>query len=125
MEGLFYYHDSDGITYLSFYPDGRVISYGKYSKLNQLLQTFPGFRIETDTVLYSRGFYQLDFGGGINIYLKGEYGKMVYRGTILDQNTIELSYRCPITNFEKTATFFRFSSHPHIIHIELSDTYRN
>lgn len=125
MEGLFFYHDSDGITYLNFYPDGRIISYGKYTKLNQPLQTFPGYRIETDNVHYSRGFYQLDFGGGINIYLKGRFGKMVYRGTIQDENTIDLSYSCPFTNFRKSATFLRYSPGEHIIHFEISDTYAN
>ena len=48
MEGLFFYHDSDGITYLNFYPDGRIISYGKYTKLNQPLQTFPGYSEYSD-----------------------------------------------------------------------------
>jgi hypothetical protein len=124
MEGLYYYHDFEGLTFLHFYPgfpNGRVISIGKYTKLDQCFQAYPWLRLDSDFVQFSRGFYEINEGNKIRIVIKGDFGKLVYRGTIRKNGTIELSYKCPISNAGKSATFLRFSEENHIIHIELSD----
>ncbi len=124
MEGLFFYHDIDDITFFLFYPDGRVISFGKSAKLDQPLQTFPGFRIKSDTTHFSRGVYHIDIWDNIRITVKGSYGKVVYQGFIRDED-IDLYYRCPFTNIKKSATYIRFSKEHHIIHFELHQSILN
>lgn len=125
MEGLFYNHDADSNTFLRFYPDGRVISYGKYTRFDQVLQTFPRFRVESDKVHFSRGIYHTDIWDNIRIVLKGYYGKIEYNGFIRDEDTVDLFYNCPFTCARKLVTFIRFSASEHIIHIEVTDTYPN
>ena len=118
MDGLFYNHDMDGITFFLFYPDGRVISFGKSAKFDQPLQTYPGFRIKSDTTHFSRGTYRIDIWDNIRITVKGSYGKIIYQGFIRDEN-IDLFYRCPFSNCKKLVTFIRFSKEHHIIHFKL------
>ena len=110
MDGLFYNHDIDGITFFLFYTDGRVISFGKSAKFDQPLQT--------DTTHFSRGFYHIDIWDNIRITVKGSYGKIVYQGFIRDEN-IDLFYRCPFSNCKKLVTFIRFSKEHHIIYFKL------
>ena len=125
MEGLFYHHDSDGLTFLRFFSDGRVISFGKSTRFDQVLLTFPRFRVESDKVHYSRGIYHIDIWDNIRIVLKGCLGKMEYNGFIRDEDTIDLLYSCPFTCARKLVTFLRYSIDEHIIHIEISDAYPN
>lgn len=125
MEGLFYYHDIDELTFLRFYPDGRVVRYGRYNRHNRIFNTYHWFTLAEEQTHLARGIYQLDNGNGIRMVFKSDFGTMVYRGTILDENTIELSYGCPLTNFRKSASFFRFSLEQHQVQLEASEIYTN
>jgi len=125
MNGLYYYHDFDELTFLKFYSDGRVIRYGRYTRHDRMFRSYLWFTLDKEQTHISRGIYQLDKNDGIRLVFKSDYGTMIYRGTIRDENTIDLSYGCPYTNFGKSATFLRFSSEQYKIHIELSDTYTN
>lgn len=125
MDGLFYYHDGDGITFLRLYADGRVISYGKSTKFDQFLQTFPWFRVESDKILFAKGKYKVEKEARIRILVIGEYGKMDYHGRILDADTMALFCRCRFTNYRKSETYRRFSDEKHIIHFEVSDSLRH
>lgn len=125
MEGLFYHHDYESITFFRFFADGRAISYGTYTRFDQHFHSYLWFTLETENVYYSRGFYQLKNGNGIRIVFKSDFGTMVYRGTILDNNSLDLLSKCPFNNFGKSETFMRYSSKQYIIHIELSDTCAN
>lgn len=124
MEGLFYYHGFDEFTFFRFYSDGRVIRYGRYTKHDRMFHSYVWFTLEEEQTHISHGIYQLDKNDGIRLVFKSDYGTMVYRGTIRDEN-IDLSYGCPITNFKKSETFLRYSSEHHIIHIELSEINTN
>ena len=124
MDGLFYNHDLDGITFFLFYSDGRVISFGKSTKYDQPLQTFPGFKVDSDIIHFSRGFYKVDIWDSIVITVKGNFGKIVYDGYIRDEY-IDLYYRCPFTNIKKSATYTRFSEEHHIIHFKLHQSILN
>jgi hypothetical protein len=125
MEGLFYYHDADELTFIRLYPDGRVIRYGRYTKHDRMFHSYVWFTLEEEQTHMFRGIYQLEKGNGIRIVFKSDFGTMVYRGTILDNNSIELLSKCPFNNFGKSATFMRYSSEHYKIHIMLSDTYAN
>jgi hypothetical protein len=92
MEGLFYSHDYDGITLFGFYPDGRVVSMFKSTKFDQQLRTYPWFKVDSDIIHFSRGFYKVDIWDSIVITIKGNFGKIVYDGYIRDEN-IDLYYR--------------------------------
>jgi hypothetical protein len=120
MEGLFYNHNIQGIVWLMFYPDGRVISGDNSTKFDQF--TSQWFDAKSYKVHYSRGIYQIGEGGKIRIVIKGEdFGTLVYRGTIINDDTVELSCRCPFTNYMKSATYLRFSEGNHLIHMEISN----
>lgn len=125
MNGLYYYNDIDELTFLRFYSDGKVIRYGRYTRIDQHFRSFLWFTIEEEQTHYSRGIYQLDKSDGIRLVFKGDFGTMNYHGTIRDENTIDLSYGCPLTNFRKSATFFHFSLEQHKVQIELSEIYTN
>jgi len=124
MDGLFYNHDLDGITFFLFYPDGRVISFGKSAKFDQPLRTYPWFKVDSDTIHFSRGIYHIDIWDNIRICMKGDFGKIVYDGYIRDDD-IDLFYSCPFTNFRKLATYIRFSKEHHIIHFKLHQSILN
>lgn len=120
MEGLFYNHDNDGITFLRLYPDGKVISFGKSTRFDQVLPSFPYFRIDTDKTHFASGAYQIEDGGGIKIRVDGNFGITDYRGTIRNNDVLWLNCRCPFTNHRKCEKFRRFSEAEHIIHFEVS-----
>lgn len=122
---MFYYDGFDEFTFFRFYSDGRVIRYGRYTKHDRMFHSYVWFTLEEEQAHMFRGIYQLDKGNGFRIVIKGEYGTMIYQGTIRDENTIDLSYGCPITNFGKSASFSRFSFKPHKVQIELSEIYTN
>ena len=122
MEGLFYYHGIDGVTFLWFYPDGRVISGDNSTKIDQSSLAFQWLRAKNHNVHYSRGIYQIGEGNRIRIVVKGgDYGTLVYRGTINKDDTIELTCRCPFTNHLKSAIYTRFTEWNHIINMEISN----
>ncbi len=125
MEGLFQYIDSDGIFYLFFYRDGRVISYNKYNRVDQHLNSAPGLRIESENVYSFRGIYHIDIWDNIRIVIKGDFGKMEYRGFIRNEETVDLIFRCPFTWAKKSATFVRCCERKDIINKEVGDFCKN
>ena len=124
MKGLFYSHDYDGVTLFWFYPDGRVVSMGKSTKFNESLRTYPWFKVDSDTIHFSRGIYKVNIWDSIVITVKGDFGKIVYQGDIRDEN-IDLYYRCPFTNIKKSATYTRFNEEHNIIHLKLHQSILN
>lgn len=124
MDGLYFFDDVDGITLFWFYNDGRVISMVKSNLFDQHLKTYPWFKIDSDVIHFSRGFYKVDIWDNIRICTKGEYGKIVYKGHIND-DCIDLYYRCPITNFKTLVTYVRFNEEHHNIHLELGQAILN
>jgi len=125
MEGLYYYHELDWVTFLWFYPDGRVISGDNSTKLDRFSSATQWFKAESYDVHYSRGIYQIGEGNRIRIVIKGDYGTLVYLGIIQDENTIALYCRCPITNYRKTATYLRFTEEQYIIYKSTRDICAN
>ena len=125
MEGLFYNHDNDGLTFLRLFADGRVIAYGKSTKFDPPLQTFSWFRVDTDRTLFASGIYQIEDGDKLKIRVIGDYGAIDYRGTIRDKDTLYLNCRCPSTNYRKSEKYFRFSEKEHIINFEVSHRNEN
>lgn len=119
MDGLYYFDDIEDITLFWFYPDGRVVSMFKSTKFDQPLRTYPWFKVDSDVIHFSRGIYTIDIWDAIIITVRGCFGKIVYDGYIRDDDTIDLYYRCPITNFKKLVTYVRFCEEQHIIHLEL------
>jgi hypothetical protein len=117
MTGLFYYHDSDEITFIQFYEDGRVTSIGKNSRFDRNMSTSYWHKIQSDKVDYLYGRYWIGEGNRIKIKLEGEY-RVDYRGTIKNDDTLGLVTRCQYTNYRKAVTFRRFSEREHIIHLE-------
>jgi len=107
MKGLFISQDTDGITFLRFYADGNVIAYGKSTRFDQVLPSFPWFRVESDKILFASGIYLIEEGNRIRIRVTGKFGKINYRGTI-HSDTLKLFSRCPITNYGKSETFIGF-----------------
>ena len=127
MEGLFYYsNDLEKVTFLWFYPDGRVIAGDYFTQFDQSFSAIQWFRAESHDVYYSRGIYQIGEGRRIRIVLKDrDYGTLVYRGTIQDENTIVLYCRCPFTHYRKSATYMRFSDEQYIMDKRLRDICAN
>ncbi len=125
MEGLFFCHDIDGITFFLFYSDGRVISFGEPTMFDQHLRTFPGVHKKSGTIQFARGIYHVDIWDNIKIIVKGSYGKIVYQDFVKDEKTIDLSYSCPFTNFTKLVTYIRFSKEHHITRFELNQITMN
>jgi hypothetical protein len=121
MEGLYWYNDADGITFLFFYKDGRVMSYNKYNRFDQHINSFPGLSVESEKVHRFRGIYQVDLWDNIRIVIKGDLGKMEYKGFIRDEDTVDLFCRCPFTWAKKSGTFVRCSLRKDLIHMELGD----
>ena len=110
MENLYWHQDIEGITFLLFYKDGRVISYNRYNRFDQHFHLVP-----------FRGIYQVDLWDNIRIVLKGDLGKLDYKGFIRDDETVHLFSRCPFTWAKKQATFVRCSLLKDLIHMELGD----
>jgi hypothetical protein len=125
MEGLYYFHGLDGITFLLFYPNSRVISFGSSGQANQSSSAIQWLSRESEKIHFSRGIYHIDIWDNIRITVKGDYGTMVYRGFVRDENTIDLYCKCPFTNFKTLKTYQRFSSEHHIIHKQISDICAN
>ncbi len=125
MEGLFFCHDIDGITFFLFYSDGRVISFGESTMFNQHIRTFPGVQKKSDTIQFARGIYHVDIWGNIKIIVKGDLGKIIYHGFTWGEKTIDLSYSCPYANFTKLVTYTRFNKEHHIIRFELNQITMN
>lgn len=123
MRGL--YQDNEGNNFIWFYPDGRVISFCKTSDFEQTLQTFPWFKVDSDTIHHSRGIYQVDIWDNIRVVIKGDIGKLEYRGFIRDDDTIDLFSRCPFTCAKKSATFVRCTVPKDNVHMELGDVCTN
>jgi hypothetical protein len=115
MEGLFYYHDSDSLTFLRFYADGRVVSYGKSIRFDQGLPSFPWLRVDSDRVNFGWGNYYVDAEVRIRIRAEGTLGNIDYIGTIHSKDRIDIRCRCPITNHRKMETFRRFSVKENVI----------
>lgn len=109
------------LTNLELYTDGRAVTYGRYYRLNKYLYTFPEMSVETNRVYVSMFRYRLNDSRKIIIILRGEFGKIVYQGTIKDEDSMDLFWRCPFTNEHKSAVFTRFKEGNHIIHLELSN----
>lgn len=124
MAGLFYYEDADGITFLFFFKDKRVISYNRYSRFGQQFHSFLEFRVESDTVYVLRGFYELDIVGHMRIVING-YFSIEYRGLITDDDTLDLLCRCPYTWAQKSVTFVRCAERKNVIRKELGDFCKN
>jgi len=120
MNGLFYCDHASGITFLRFYPDGSVILNGKSIRFDQILPSFPWLRVDSDSVNFGRGKYNVDAEGRIRIIAEGTLGKVDYRGKIQNKDRIDLRYRCPITNHISMETFCRFSEKEHIIRFEVN-----
>jgi hypothetical protein len=120
MEGLYYCHDQVVTCFLWFYRDGRVISGDNSTKVDQSSPQW--FEAKPYKVHYSRGIYEIGKDNRIRIVIKGEdYGTLVYQGTIHNDDTIELTCRCPFTNHIKSAIYTRFTEGKHIIHMEISN----
>ena len=121
MDGLFYYEDADCETFLSFYRDGRVVSFNRYNRLAQHLHSFPGLSLESENVHCFRGIYQVDIWDNIRIVIKGDFGKTEYRGFITDDDTLYLFCRNPFTWAKKSATFVRYNEQKDTSHMGLGD----
>jgi len=107
---------------LFFYKDGRVISYNRYNRFDQHLHSFPGLRVESDTVHVARGFYEIDIYENLRIVIKaGTFGKMEYHGHIRDDDSVDLFSRCPFTWAKKSATFVRCTEKKDTSHMGLDD----
>ena len=125
MKGLYHSQDNEGNNFLWFYPDGRVMSFGKAVEFAKTLQTFPWFNVDSDTIHYSRGIYHIDIWDNIRVVIKCDFGKLEYRGFIRDEDTIDLFSRCPFTCAKKSATFVRCSLRKELIHMYLGDVCTN
>jgi hypothetical protein len=123
MDGLYYFDELDGITLFWFSPDGRVVAMFKSNLYDQHLITYPWFKLDSDIIHLSRGFYKIDIWDNIRICLKGDYGKIVYEGHIRDEY-MDLYCRCPITNFKRLVTYVRLNEEHHI-HLELGQSIIN
>ena len=119
MTGLYYHQDNEGNNFLWFYPDGRVMSFGKAVEFAQTLQTFPWYNVDSDTIHYSRGIYHIDIWDNIRVVIKSDFGKLEYRDFIRDEDTIDLFSRSPFTCAKKSATFVRCTLPKDIIDKEL------
>jgi hypothetical protein len=119
MEGLFYFHGMEGVTFLWFYPDSRVISGDNSTKFDQYSSQW--FEAKPYKVHYFRGTYTIGERRRIRIVIRTDYGTLVYRGTINKDDAIELTSRCPFTNHIKSATYLRFSEGNKITHMKISD----
>ncbi len=93
MEGLFYNHDNDGLTFLRLFPDGKVLSFGKSTKFEHPLPPFPYFQVVTDKTLFASGSYQIE-EDRIKIRVIGDYGTIDFQGTIRENDTMYLNCRC-------------------------------
>ena len=118
MTGLYFYQDSYEITFLQFFKDGRVMSFGKNTRYGEYFNTVSQFRIESDKVDYLVGRYWIGEDNRIKIKLEGEY-KIEYRGTIKNVDTFDLVCRCQFTNHRKVVTFRRFSVREHLVHFTM------
>lgn len=121
MKGLFQCFDADGIFYLLFFRDNRVLYYSRYNRFDQQLHSFPGLRLESENVYCFRGIYQVDIWDNVRIVIKGDFGKMVYRGFIRDEDIVFLICRCPFTCAKKSATFVRCAEQKDNIGKEFGD----
>ena len=119
MVGQFYYHDMAELTHLELNSDGRAVSYARYYRFNQYLLTFPSMSVETNQIYVSRGKHRIE-ESKIKVIVRGELGRIVFQGTIKDEDSMDLFWRCPFTNERKSAVFTRYSKKNHIIHFELS-----
>ena len=118
MEGLYYYHDYDEISFIQFYEDGRAMFFGKSIRFGHQFTTSNWVKIESDKVVYLYGRYWIGDGNRIKIKLVGEF-RLEYRGRIMNIYTLELIYRCQYTNSRKVVTFRRFSERKHLVYTQL------
>ena len=122
MEGLFYYrHSLVEVNFLMFYRDGRVISGDNSTKFDQSSSAFQWYKTKSYNVHFFRGTYTLGEDNKIRMVIKSDYGTLVYRGTINNDDTIELTCRCPFSNHLKSAIYNRFTDRKNIVHMEISN----
>lgn len=118
MEGLFYFRDEKGFTFLFFDKNGYVFSLGKSTKY-MMPGTFGNCSHDGGEIIaWGRYFKRLD---GIKARLRFKVDNrpviITYEGKICHTDLIEVSCTIPVFGYRKSETYQRYSAKYHLISI--------